>query len=95
MGQQHLRGGGIGSDVRAAVIEDTRAKIARHGWTVIGVFPAPGDSGVAFAYTVGLSAKLLGWFICVRGPVRSARRPFREVVRQHRAAERREVSWQS
>jgi hypothetical protein len=45
------------SEIRAAVLDDTRAKIAAHGWTVIGVFPTPEDPGPSFAYTVGLSGK--------------------------------------
>jgi hypothetical protein len=45
------------SEIRAAVLDDTRAKIAAHGWTVIGVFPTPEDPGPLFAYTVGLSGK--------------------------------------
>ena len=45
------------SKIRAAVLDDTRAKIAAHGWTVIGVFPTPEDPGPSFAYTVGLSGK--------------------------------------
>ena len=44
---------------RAGVVEDTRASIAKYGWTVIGVFPTSDDEGVPFAYTVGLSAKHL------------------------------------
>src|SRR6185295_8302185 len=45
------------SEIRAAVLDDTRAKIAAHGWTVIGGFPTPEDPGPSFAYTVGLSGK--------------------------------------
>jgi hypothetical protein len=45
------------SAIRAAVLDDTRAKIAAHGWTVIGVFSTPEDPGPSFAYTVGLSGK--------------------------------------
>ena len=45
------------SEIRAAVLADTRAKIAAHGWTVIAVFPTPEDPGPSFAYTVGLSGK--------------------------------------
>ena len=41
------------SEIRAAVLDDTRAKNAAHGWTVIGVFPTPEDPGPLFAYTVG------------------------------------------
>lgn len=54
------------SEIRTAVLDDTRSKIAAHGWTVIAVFPTPEDPGPSFAYTVGLSAKQLpewvGWW---------------------------------
>ncbi len=41
------------------VIEDTQGLIQRHGWAVIGVFPAEGDTGQPFTYTVGLTAQFL------------------------------------
>lgn len=41
------------------VLEDTRAVIKEHGWAVIGVFPAAGDSGQPFSYTVGLTEQFL------------------------------------
>ena len=41
------------------VIEDTSALIAQHGWALIGVFPAKGDTGAPFTYTVGLTAQFL------------------------------------
>ena len=44
---------------RGAVLDRTRADIAKHGWSVIGVFPTPGEPSVPFSYTVGLSAKFL------------------------------------
>lgn len=44
---------------RLQVIEDTRCLIKRHGWALIGVFPAAGDTGQPFTYTVGLSAQFL------------------------------------
>ena len=40
-------------------IEDTRALIDKHGWALIGVFPAQGDTGAPFTYTVGLTAQFL------------------------------------
>lgn len=46
-------------DRRAAVVEDTRAKITKYGWSVVGVFPTAEGDGVPFAYTVGLTAKQL------------------------------------
>lgn len=45
------------SQARAAFLEDTRAKIAEHGWTVVAVFATPEEPGPSFAYTVGLSAR--------------------------------------
>jgi len=42
---------------RAAVLDSTRADIAKFGWSVIGVFPTPGEPSVPFSYTVGLSGK--------------------------------------
>lgn len=47
------------SEVRAAVLAETKAKIAACGWTVIAVFPTAQDQGPSFAYTVGLSAQSL------------------------------------
>ncbi len=41
------------------VIEDTRGLIKRHGWALIGVFPAEGDTGQPFTYTVGLTEQFL------------------------------------
>ena len=41
------------------VLDDTRAVIKEHGWAVIGVFPAAGDSGQPFSYTVGLTEQFL------------------------------------
>ena len=41
------------SEIRAAVLTDTRAKIAAHGWTVIAVFPTPEDPGPSFAWLSG------------------------------------------
>ncbi|QNJ90018.1 DUF4262 domain-containing protein (plasmid) [Mycolicibacterium fluoranthenivorans] len=55
MGQKHSHG--AVAEMRAAAIADTRAKVAEHGWTVIGVFPTPDRRGPNFAYTVGLSAR--------------------------------------
>ena len=56
MGNQHSHRASV-SEIRAAVLADTRAKIAAHGWTVIAVFPTAEDPGPSFAYTVGLSGK--------------------------------------
>ena len=57
MGNERAVDGVSLADARAAVLERTRADIAEHGWSVIGVFPTPGEPSVSFAYTVGLSAK--------------------------------------
>jgi hypothetical protein len=45
------------SEVRAAVLEDARARIAALGWTVIAVFPTPKDPGPSFAYTDDLPVR--------------------------------------
>lgn len=55
---ERIENAGDGSG-RAGVVEETRASIAKYGWTVIGVFPTSDDEGGPFAYTVGLSAKHL------------------------------------
>ncbi|TEA09063.1 DUF4262 domain-containing protein [Mycobacteroides salmoniphilum] len=44
-------------DLRDMVVADTIANISRNGWAVIGVFPVPGEEGVNFSYTTGLSGK--------------------------------------
>lgn len=46
-------------EIRRTVLDETRSKIAAHGWTVVSVFPTQGDPGPSFAYTVGLSAQQL------------------------------------
>lgn len=56
MGNQDSRRISV-SEMRAAVLAETRAKIAERGWTVIAVFPTAQDQGPSFAYTVGLSGK--------------------------------------
>lgn len=58
MGHEDSRRGSA-SEARAAVLAETRAKVAEHGWTVLAVFPTAGDQGPSFAYTVGLSAQSL------------------------------------
>lgn len=40
----------------AAYLRDVRNVVAKHGWMVQGVAPRVGDTGVSFAYTVGLTA---------------------------------------
>lgn len=45
--------------IQQAVIEQARDNIARRGWTVVGVFPVPGEPSVPFSYTAGLSEKQL------------------------------------
>ncbi|MCV7283733.1 DUF4262 domain-containing protein [Mycolicibacterium wolinskyi] len=52
-----------------SVVEDTRTSIAKHGWTVISVFPTAEDDGVPFAYTVGLSGKQLPELVIYGLPV--------------------------
>lgn len=42
-------------------------KIARHGWTAIGVLPAEEDEGLPFAYTVGLVTSLRSPELIVMG----------------------------
>jgi hypothetical protein len=70
------------AEVRASVIEDTRAKIAQHGWTVVGVFPTPEDPGVPFAYTVGLSGKRLPELAIYGLPVQVGPQVLNAVARQ-------------
>ena len=41
------------------VLDNTVALIDEHGWALIAVAPAEGDSGVPFTYTVGLTAQFL------------------------------------
>jgi len=41
------------------VLDNTVALIDEHGWALIAVAPAQGDSGVSFTYTVGLTAQFL------------------------------------
>ena len=57
MGQQQHSQRVPVSEVREAVLDDTRARIARQGWTVIGVFPTPDEPGPSLAYTVGLGER--------------------------------------
>lgn len=70
------------SESRTAVLDDTRAKIALHGWTVIAVFPTQGDPGHSFAYTVGLSAKQLPELAMYGLPAQVAHPVLNEVARR-------------
>lgn len=70
------------SEIRAALLEDTRSKIAVHGWTVVAVFPTSGDPGPSFAYTVGLSAKQLPELAIYGLPAQVAHPVLNEVARR-------------
>ncbi len=51
--------GPVEREARLALVEhDVRQKIDRYGFTIMGIFPSEGDH-LAFAYTVGLTAKNL------------------------------------
>ncbi|WP_076207157.1 DUF4262 domain-containing protein [Mycolicibacterium fortuitum] len=66
----------------AGAVEDTRASIAKYGWTVIGVFPTSDDEGVPFAYTVGLSGKQLPELAVYGLPVRVGQQVLNMVSRK-------------
>ena len=70
------------AEIRTAVLDDTRSKIAAHGWTVIAVFPTEGDPGPSFAYTVGLSAKQLPELAIYGLPGQAAHPVLNEVARR-------------
>jgi hypothetical protein len=70
------------AEIRAAVLADTRAQIAAHGWTVIAVFPTPGEPGPSFAYTVGLSVRGLPELAVYGLPGRVAQSLLNEVARR-------------
>jgi len=82
MGSLQRSGDASVAEVRAAVVDDTRDKIAQHGWTVIGVFPTPGDPGVPFAYTVGLTGKGLPELAIYGLPIRVGHQVLNAVARQ-------------
>ncbi|UQX13402.1 DUF4262 domain-containing protein [Candidatus Mycobacterium methanotrophicum] len=69
-------------EARAAVLDGTRADIVKFGWSVIGVFPASGDPGVSFSYTVGLSGKGLPELAIYGLPVRVGHQVLNAVARQ-------------
>lgn len=70
------------SAIRAAILDDTRAKIAAHGWTVIAVFPTADNPGPSFAYTVGLSERGLPELSVYGLPGRVAHPLLNEVARR-------------
>ncbi|MGJ6127207.1 DUF4262 domain-containing protein [Mycolicibacterium sp. Y3] len=70
------------SAMRAAVLADTRAKIAANGWTVIAVFATAAQLGPSFAYTVGLSEQGLPELSVYGLPGRVAHSLLNEVARR-------------
>ena len=74
------------SQVRAAVLADTQARIAAHGWTVVGVFGTAEEPGPSFAYTVGLSAKELPELAIYGLPAQVAHSVLNELARRMVAA---------
>lgn len=57
---------GTWDDRFAAVVEDCRAKIREHGFTVIGVGADPDGESPQFAYTVGVSV-VRGYELAISG----------------------------
>lgn len=73
----------VSVDARAAaVVDDVRAKIAREGFAVIGVFPTPERPGVPFAYTVGMTARELPELAIYGLPISQAHQVLNWAVRQ-------------
>lgn len=66
---------------RSEVVEGVISDVSRHGWAVIGVFPAAGDSGVDFSYTVGLSGQGLPELVTYGLPARTAGAVLNRVAR--------------
>lgn len=82
MGNLHGSGDESLASARAAVVDRTVADIAKHGWSVMGVFPTEGSSGVPFAYTVGLQGKGLPELAIYGLPVAIGHQVLNGVARQ-------------
>lgn len=74
--------------MRAAVLADTRAKIAANGWTVVAVFATVDHPRPSFAYTVGLSERGLPELSVYGLPGRVAHSLLNEVARRMVESER-------
>lgn len=59
--------------------------VAKHGWMIQGVAPAEGQTGVSFAYTVGLTANDLPEIIIVGLPIDIASDILNDAARRHLA----------
>ncbi len=82
MGNHHHPHRAQASEVRAAVLADTRANITENGWTVIAVFATAENPGPSLAYTVGLSARGLPELAVYGLPGRVAHSLLNEVARR-------------
>lgn len=82
MGKMQRSGDVSLAAARAAVVDRTVADIAKHGWSVMGVFPTKDSSGVPFAYTVGLKGKGLPELAIYGLPVAIGHQVLNAVARQ-------------